>query len=232
MSELLKRYQNVQQRIAKACKTYGRQESSVTLLAVSKTKPLQDIQALSKAGQKAFGENYVQEAIDKITQEPDLDWHFIGPIQSNKTRLIAENINWVHSLDRLKIAQRLNDQRPSSMPNLKVLLEINIDQETSKAGIAPQDAAEFCQAVLQLPRLELRGLMAIPQASLDPKKQHQAFAQMRQLLTHLQNQFPNEQLDTLSMGMSNDLEAAIAEGATIVRIGTDIFGKRDYPAQN
>lgn len=227
MSDLERRYANVKQRIQMACNTINRPVENVKLLAVSKTKPLDQITAIADLGQIAFGENYVQEAVEKIAKRPDLEWHFIGPIQSNKTKLIAENFAWVHSVDRLKIAQRLSRQRPQNLPPLQILLEINIDQESTKAGLLSHQAAEVCQTVLELPNVKLRGLMAIPQATTDPQKQRAAFAQMRQLLAQLQSQFPEAQLDTLSMGMSGDLEAAIAEGATYVRIGTDIFGARE-----
>lgn len=228
MSELSNRYQKVINRIEQACDTYQRPKESVKLLAVSKTKPIEDIVEISRLGQVAFGENYVQEALEKIAAQPELEWHFIGPIQSNKTRPIAENFTWVHSIDRLKIAQRLNNQRPQGMPPLQVLLEVNISQETSKAGLKPDELSGLCEQLLQMPNIQLRGLMAIPQVTSDIDQQRASFARMRQLLESLQTEYPQAQLDTLSMGMSNDLEAAIAEGATMVRIGTDIFGKRDY----
>ncbi len=225
---LSQNFEKVQKRIQNACIKANRPVESVQLLAVSKTKPIESINAIADLGQMTFGENYVQESLEKIAQRPDLEWHFIGPIQSNKTKSIAENFAWVHSIDRLKIAERLSRQRPTEMPALKVLLEVNIDNEASKAGLQPEELYETCEKVLALPNLELRGLMAIPQATQDEAKQHQAFSQMRQLLESLQAQFPKAPLDTLSMGMSGDLEAAIAEGATIVRIGTDIFGARNY----
>lgn len=225
---LSQNFEKVQKRIQNACIKANRPFESVQLLAVSKTKPIESVNAIADLGQSAFGENYVQESLEKIAKRSDLEWHFIGPIQSNKTKSIAENFSWVHSIDRLKIAERLSRQRPTEMPALKVLLEVNIDNEVSKAGLQPEELHETCEKVLALPNLELRGLMAIPQATQNETKQHQAFAQMRRLLKSLQTQFPNAQLDTLSMGMSGDLEAAIAEGATIVRIGTDIFGARNY----
>lgn len=227
-TQLIQRYKNVQNRILQACEQSQRNPNDVQLLAVSKTKPLADVIHLAEIGQRSFGENYVQEGVEKITIRPDLDWHFIGPIQSNKTKPIAENFHWVHSIDRLKIAERLSNQRPDSMPDLQVLIEVNVDDESSKAGVSLQALPQICAQVLQLPKLQLRGLMAIPQATDNPEKQHRAFAKMRQALEALQAEFPQAQLDTLSMGMSGDLEAAIAEGATIVRIGTDIFGARNY----
>lgn len=228
VEQLSQNFEKVQKRIQQACVKVNRPVESVQLLAVSKTKPIESVNAIADLGQMSFGENYVQESLEKIAQRPDLEWHFIGPIQSNKTKSIAENFAWVHSIDRLKIAERLSRQRPTEMPALKVLLEVNIDNEASKAGLQPEELYETCEKVLALPNLELRGLMAIPQATQDEAKQHQAFSQMRQLLESLQAQFPKAPLDTLSMGMSGDLEAAIAEGATIVRIGTDIFGARNY----
>lgn len=227
-TELLQRYQHVLQRIHKACQQAERRPDSVALLAVSKTKPIEDIEFIAQQGQTSFGENYVQEALEKIALHPELDWHFIGPIQSNKTKPIAEHFNWVHSIDRLKIARRLSDQRPSDKPPLNVLLEVNISGEESKAGFQPQDLMQAATEIAQLPNLNLRGLMAIPQAVTDFESQRIPFAKMRSLLESLQNALPDCQLDTLSMGMSGDLEAAIIEGATMVRIGTDIFGARDY----
>ncbi|MBD3754378.1 MAG: YggS family pyridoxal phosphate-dependent enzyme [Gammaproteobacteria bacterium] len=229
-SALLERYQAVQTRIARAVEQAGRKEGSVALLAVSKTKPVEMISALAKAGQKAFGENYLQEALPKIARHPELEWHFIGPIQSNKTKPIAEHFAWVHSVDRLKIAERLSHQRPPELGNLQILLEINISQEASKAGFSPEEAMKAAQQIAQLPNLTLRGLMAIPEISADPQQQRAVFAKMKTLLQQLQAALPELPLDTLSMGMSGDLEAAILEGATIVRIGTDIFGARSYPA--
>jgi len=207
---------------------YQRPANSVELLAVSKTKPIKDIFAASTAGQKHFGENYVQEAIEKIEalqlNKPALRWHFIGPIQKNKTRLIAEHFQWLHSLDRLVIAQRLNDQRPNSLPPLQVCIQVNIDNEVSKAGVKTEDIQGLAESISKLEHIKLRGLMAIPQASSDTGKQRESFANLRKQLEHLnQDGFS---LDTLSMGMSGDLEAAIAEGTTIVRVGTAIFGKR------
>jgi len=204
---------------------HQRPANSVQLLAVSKTKPIEDIQAAITAGQTHFGENYVQEAIEKIQlSSAKVDWHFIGPIQKNKTRTITENFQWVHSVDRLVIAQRLNDQRPSSLPPLQVCIQVNIDNEASKAGVISEDIQSLAENLSKLKHIKLRGLMAIPQASCNFQQQRKSFANLRKQLEHL-NQYGFE-LDTLSMGMSGDLEAAIAEGATIVRVGTAIFGKR------
>ncbi|MBN2646397.1 MAG: YggS family pyridoxal phosphate-dependent enzyme [Thiotrichales bacterium] len=227
---LSENFQRVRQRIADACQAAQRPSESVHLLAVSKTKPIEDVLCLARCGQGAFGENYLQEALQKIAQAPELEWHFIGPIQSNKTRPIAEHFAWVHSVDRLKIAQRLSAQRPATLPALQILLEVNIDQETSKAGFAPEALTEACHEVLKLPNLRLRGLMAIPQIRQTLAEQRAVFEQMQQHLAQLQEQFPEAELDTLSMGMSGDLEAAVYQGATWVRIGTDLFGQRAYPA--
>lgn len=226
-SDLLQRYADVLQRIDNACQQSQRPANSVGLLAVSKTKPIEAIRQLAQQGQHAFGENYLQEALEKIAELPEIEWHFIGPIQSNKTKPIAENFAWVHSVDRLKIAQRLSAQRPESLAPLQVLLEVNISNEANKAGFSKGELLEIATQIAQLPNLNLRGLMAIPQVETDPIKQRQPFAKMQNLLTTLQQQLPACQLDTLSMGMSGDLEAAIQEGATMVRIGTDIFGARD-----
>ncbi len=223
---LLSRYQQVLNRIETARKDSGRHDP-VTLLAVSKTKPLADIEALAEAGQKAFGENYVQEALEKIAQRPDLEWHFIGPIQSNK-QPIAEHFQWVHSVDRLKIAKRLSAQRPPGLGDLQILLEVNVSEEASKSGFRPEEILDVTEEVMALPNLSLRGLMAIPARTESMEAQRRPFRQLRELLTEMQQRFPQAPLDTLSMGMSADLEAAIMEGSTLVRIGTDIFGARNY----
>lgn len=218
----------VRGRIQKACHQAGRGEDSVSLLAVSKTRSADEIRTAHAAGLNLFGENYLQEALDKIEQLQDLEleWHFIGPIQSNKTRPIAEHFAWVHSVDRLKIAQRLSAQRPPEMAALNVCLQVNISREESKSGCLPEDTLELARQVSQLPHLRLRGLMAIPRATEDETLQHQAFADLRLLLEQLRQTLP--ELDTLSMGMSGDLDAAIVEGSTLVRIGTALFGPRDY----
>lgn len=227
--------QLVQHRIANSAQAAGRDPASITLLAVSKTFNVQAVLAAAQAGQRAFGENYVQEAIDKITatrdlreHNPDLqlEWHFIGPIQSNKTRQIAEHFDWVHSVDRLKIAQRLSEQRPADMPPLQICLQVNVSGEATKSGLEPEALLELAGAVVLLPNIRLRGLMAIPEPTEDVQQQCAAFAKLRFMQNDLQA--VGIQTDTLSMGMSADMDAAIAEGATIVRIGTAIFGVRDY----
>ncbi|MCX7145407.1 MAG: YggS family pyridoxal phosphate-dependent enzyme [Sulfuritalea sp.] len=230
MTTIAANLQAVRARIAAACIAAGRPLESVRLLAVSKTWPAASIREAIAAGQLAFGENYVQEAIDKkaelasLRPDPDLEWHFIGPLQSNKTRLVAENFAWVHSVDRLKIAERLSAQRPPDMAPLQICLQVNVSGEASKSGCDPDQAAALARALATLPGLRLRGLMAIPEPSADPLRQRQQFA----ILRRLRDSLPME-LDTLSMGMSHDLEAAIMEGSTLLRIGTAIFGERQYP---
>jgi len=228
MSAITSNLQAVQTRITDAAIAAGRQPEAVRLLAVSKTKPPSDIRAAVAAGQFAFGENYVQEGIDKVLALNDekIEWHFIGPLQSNKTRLVAEHFAWVHSIERLKIAERLSAQRPASLPPLQVCIQINVSGESSKSGCAPEEALELCQAIARLPNLQLRGLMAIPEPSDDPVAQRKPFRLLREIYENLRA--AGLPLDTLSMGMTHDLEAAIAEGATIVRIGTAIFGERNY----
>ena len=232
MSSISDNLQAVHQAITTAAGTVSRDVHAVKLLAVSKTFGIDAVIEAAAAGQRAFGENYVQEAVDKIsaakTQEPtlDLEWHFIGPIQSNKTRLIAEHFDWVHSVDREKIARRLSEQRPSNLPPLNLCLQVNSSGEASKSGVSIDEAVAVAQAISTLPNVRLRGLMAIPEPTDDVGLQRAAFAQIR----HLFDQCIGAGLpmDTLSMGMSADLGAAIAEGATIVRVGSAIFGKRDY----
>jgi pyridoxal phosphate enzyme (YggS family) len=220
--------QQVRDRIAAACASAQRDVESVTLLAVSKTFGPDVVRQALAAGQHRFGENYVQEALDKITALAEvrakLEWHLIGPLQSNKTRAVAEHFDWVHSVDRLKIAQRLSDQRPPGLPPLQVCLQVNISGEASKSGLAPADVPELARAVAALPRLRLRGLMAIPEPEGDLAAQRRPHRALRELLLSLRAQ--GLDVDTLSMGMSADLEAAILEGATIVRVGTAIFGQR------
>ncbi|BDB25389.1 YggS family pyridoxal phosphate-dependent enzyme [Cupriavidus sp. P-10] len=220
--------QAVNQRIAAAAQQAGRQPGDIALLAVSKTVSADRVRAAAEAGQLAFGENYVQEGVEKIAVLADvrdrLQWHFIGPLQSNKTRLVAEHFDWVHAIDRLKIAERLSAQRPAGMAPLQVCLQVNISGEASKSGVAPAEVPALAQAVAALPGLRLRGLMAIPEPEDDPAAQRRPFAAMRALLGTLREN--GLDLDTLSMGMSGDMEAAIAEGATMVRIGTAIFGAR------
>jgi len=226
MTSIAANLQAVRARIAAACVAAGRPAESVQLLAVSKTWPAANVREAVAAGQRAFGENYVQEAVDKAAQlaEPGLEWHFIGPLQSNKTRLVAENFAWVHSVDRLKIAERLAAQRPPGLAPLQVCIQVNVSGEASKSGCAPDQAAVLAHAVAALPRLSLRGLMTIPEPSEDSSLQRSRFALLRQLRDRLKA--GGLALDTLSMGMSHDLEAAIMEGATLVRIGTAIFGER------
>ncbi len=220
----------VQKRLQQAASDAGRNPAEIQLLAVSKTRNIAQISQAITAGVFCFGENYLQEAMDKIDQLDDsrLDWHFIGPLQSNKTRQAAENFAWVHTVDRVKIAQRLSAQRPDDMPALNICLQINIDNEESKSGFNQDQAVEVAATIAQLPKLKLRGLMAIPKPRTVYKEQRQAFAQLRVLMEQINSTLDNcHKLDTLSMGMSADLEAAVAEGATLVRVGTDIFGARN-----
>lgn len=232
MSSIFHNLQAVQQGIAAAALAMSRDPHAVRLLAVSKTFGPEAVIEAAQAGQTAFGENYVQEALDKMIAvralRPDLalEWHFIGPIQSNKTRLIAEHFDWVHSVDREKIAQRLSDQRPDQLPPLNVCLQINISGEASKSGATPDEAEELAQRIASMPRLRLRGLMAIPEPAEEFDQQRVPFRQLRELFERLRAK--SLALDTLSMGMSADMAAAIAEGATIVRVGTAIFGARSY----
>ena len=222
----------VQARIDAACAGAGRDPAGVRLVAISKTFPSETVRAVYAAGQHVFGENYVQEGVDKLTALADLpgpaiEWHFIGPLQSNKTRPVAEHFAWVHGIDRLKIAERLSEQRPADLPPLNVCIQVNVSGEESKSGITPAQAAELAHAIAGLPRLKLRGLMAIPPPSRDPAQQRRHFAAVRELKAQLTH--AGIMLDTLSMGMSADLEAAVAEGATIVRVGTALFGARNPP---
>jgi pyridoxal phosphate enzyme (YggS family) len=228
MTAIAPNLQAVNNTIARAAQKAQRRAESITLLAVSKTFPAAAVREAYEAGQRAFGESYVQEALDKIAELRDLplEWHFIGPIQSNKTRAIAENFSWAHSVDRLKIAERLSTQRPPTLPPLNICIQVNVSGEESKGGVAPGEALELAQAVAQLPRLNLRGLMAIPAPAEGLEAQRLPFALLRELMLRLNAQ--GLELDTLSIGMSHDLEAAVLEGATIVRVGTAIFGQRDY----
>ena len=219
----------IETRLQRAASDAGRTVSDILLLAVSKTRTSAQIDEAMAAGINSFGENYLQEAIDKISAFPraKLDWHFIGPLQSNKTRLAAENFAWIHSVDRLKIAQRLSVQRPPSVVPLNICLQINIDNESTKSGFTPAQALEAALEIARLPSIRLRGLMAIPQSRDSLKDQRAPFRRLRELKDQINERLDNSQkLDTLSMGMSGDLEAAILEGATIVRVGTDIFGAR------
>ena len=228
MTTIASNLQAVRGAIAAAAAETGRSAGDVDLLAVSKTFAADALREAYQAGQRCFAESYVQEALGKIAVLRDLpiEWHYIGPIQSNKTRVIAENFMWVHSVDRLKIAERLSEQRPAHLPPLHVCLQVNISGEDSKSGIAPDEAGVLAHAIAKLPNLKLRGLMAVPAPSDDVTAQRMIFAQLRKLRDQLNQQ--GLQLDTLSMGMSHDFAAAIAEGATMVRIGTAIFGNRNY----
>ncbi|CUB05444.1 YggS family pyridoxal phosphate-dependent enzyme [Marinomonas fungiae] len=221
--------QEVRCEIAEITQRFARPAESVRLLAVSKTKPVEDILAAYAAGQRLFGENYVQEAVDKhqqLSSYADIEWHFIGPIQSNKSRQIAETMAWVHTIDRDKIARRLSEQRPADMPPLNVLIQVNISDEASKSGISLDQLDDMVSLVMALPNLRLRGLMAIPAPQVSEAEQIQVYQPLKQAFQALQQQYPD--VDTLSIGMSGDLAAAIASGSTMVRVGTAIFGARNY----
>ena len=228
MNAIASNLQAVNRDIAQAARMAQRRAEDVALLAVSKTFPAAVVREAFQAGQQAFGESYVQEALGKMEalRGLPLEWHFIGPIQGNKTRSIAENFAWVHSVDRLKIAERLSAQRPQNLPPLNVCIQVNVSGESSKGGVSPAEAAELAQAVARLPHLRLRGLMAIPAPVDGLAEQRKPFAQLHELMQQLDAQ--GLKLDTLSMGMSHDLTAAVLEGATIVRVGTAIFGERNY----
>ncbi|MCY0388845.1 YggS family pyridoxal phosphate-dependent enzyme [Robbsia sp. Bb-Pol-6] len=230
MSAIAQQLDAVRGRIAAAARQAGRAETDVRLLAVSKTFPAEDVRIAHAAGQRAFGENYVQEGVDKIAALDDLraaiEWHFIGPLQSNKTRPVAAAFDWVHSIDRLRIASRLAEQRPDHLPPLNVCVQVNVSGEASKSGVAPAETLELLRAVDALPRLKLRGLMAIPASADGVAAQRVPHRVLHALFTAARA--AGLTLDTLSAGMSGDLEAAVAEGATLVRIGTAIFGHRDY----
>ncbi len=229
MTTISANLQAVHARIAAAARKYGRDPDEIALLAVSKTWPASAVRDAVAAGQRSFGENYVREGAAKAAELAacGLQWHFIGPVQSNKTRPIAETFAWVHSLDRFKIAERLAEQRPETLPPLQVCLQVNVSGEASKSGSGPEEAYALAERLDALPRLKLRGLMAIPAPSADYAEQRRAFAGLRRLFERLRD--GGLALDTLSMGMSHDLEAAIAEGSTLVRVGTAIFGERDKP---
>jgi hypothetical protein len=234
MSTIEQNLQQVTAGITSAAKECGRDPRDITLLAVSKTKPVTAIEEAIAAGQRAFGENYVQEGIEKIRYfqqqqfNPPLVWHFIGPLQSNKSRLVAEHFQWLHTLDRLQLAQRLDLQRPTTMAPLNVLIQINISGEQSKSGIMPDQLPALAAAVAELPRLRLRGLMAVPAIEHDYQGQLAVFQRMRSLFDELRQHITT--IDTLSLGMTGDMPAAIAAGSTLVRIGTAVFGARDYGA--
>ena len=235
MTELIQSHSNdfadkltlINQRIASACRKAGRESRDITLIAVSKTQPWSKIVAAHQAGQRHFGENYLQDAQPKIAQSSGMgiEWHFIGAIQANKTRAIAAHFNWVHTVDRIKIAQRLNDQRPVHLPPLRVFIQVNISREANKAGIDLIELSDLVTQMQQLPRLQLQGLMCIPMATRKFETQIKPFQQLQQELVRLQTHYPH--LQQLSMGMSADLEAAIVAGATHIRIGTDLFGARN-----
>ncbi|OOF54505.1 YggS family pyridoxal phosphate-dependent enzyme [Rodentibacter genomosp. 2] len=224
--------QRIQQNIHTACEQALRPLNEVKLLAVSKTKPVSNILAAYQAGQIAFGENYVQEGVEKIQyfeqQKIKLEWHFIGPLQSNKSRLVAEHFDWMQTLDRVKIAERLNEQRPANKAPLNVLIQINISDEESKSGIQAESMLDLAKHIENLPHLRLRGLMAIPAPTPNVAEQENTFKKMAELFGQLKQTFPNRQIDTLSMGMTDDMPSAIKCGSTMVRIGTAIFGARDY----
>jgi hypothetical protein len=226
MTEIKKRFHSINDTIRQTEKLHERVPGSVQLLAVSKTWPADNLRTVAELGQRQFGENYLQEALEKIAALPDLnlEWHFIGPIQSNKTRDIAAKFDWVQSVDRLKIARRLHEQRPVSLPPLNVCIQVNIDDEASKAGTSADDCLALAAEIAQLDRLCLRGLMVIPTKQTDVAAQRDSFRRAQALFKSLQQQFDG--IDTLSMGMTGDLQAAIAEGSTMVRIGTALFGER------
>lgn len=213
--------------ISQCANTHGREPSDIDLLAVSKTKPVSDIVLAYEAKQRHFGENYVQEGVDKIQQlkqYADITWHFIGPLQSNKSRLVAENFDWMHSVDRLKIATRLNQQRPAFRAPLNICLQVNVDEEPTKAGLMVSEVFDLIEQIDDLKKIKVRGLMAIPQASEDRSVQMQSFKKMQNLFKQCQQKYP--EFDTLSIGMSSDIDVAIECGSTMVRVGTAIFGKR------
>ena len=232
MTSIKQNIAEVIHQITLATEKCGRAADSVQLLAVSKTKPVEAIEEAIAAGQYAFGENYVQEGVDKVNHFSThsaknlLVWHFIGPIQSNKTRLVAEHFDWVHSIDRVKTAKRLSDQRPADMAPLQVLLQVNSNDEETKSGVSLAELPALAAEIAAMPNIELRGLMSIPQPATDFDSQFATFKALSDALEQLKTTYP--QVDTLSMGMSDDMEAAIAAGSTIVRIGTAIFGARDY----
>ncbi|MGB2115193.1 MAG: YggS family pyridoxal phosphate-dependent enzyme [Porticoccaceae bacterium] len=235
MKSIEKNIAVVQARIEDCLSDAARDKNSLQLIAVSKTRSATDIEQAFSQGLNAFGENYLQEAIDKIRTLDSMpaEWHFIGPLQSNKTKLVAENFSWVHTVDRLKIAKRLNDQRPEGLGPLNICLQINIDNECSKSGLIPDETLDLALLVSELPNLNLRGLMAIPRARQDIDGQRQPFRALRLLKEEINQQLDNsKKLDTLSMGMSGDIEAAILEGATMLRVGTDIFGPRNDKVHN
>ncbi len=225
MNTIAQRLAQIRVRITQAEQRYQRPPGSVELLAVSKTRPLSELQVLNECGQQTFAENYLQDALPKIAElNGKITWHFIGPLQSNKTRPVAEHFHWLHTLERLKIARRLNEQRPTSLPPLNICIQVNISADPDKSGLAPEAAEALAYELATLPRLRLRGLMTPPRRQNDFEKQRQPFRQLHALYTQLCRD--GFELDTLSMGMTGDLEAAIAEGSTLVRVGTGLFGPR------
>ncbi|MGL5028077.1 MAG: YggS family pyridoxal phosphate-dependent enzyme [Shewanella oncorhynchi] len=232
MTTIADRLAIAQRRITQAAQKCARHPSSIRLLAVSKTKPIEDIIAVYQAGQRCFGENYVQEGAEKITalkgDFPDIEWHFIGPLQSNKTSIVAQHFDWMHTVSRDKIALRLNEQRPAELAPLNVCIQINISAEDTKSGIDAAQMLPLAELIAQLPNLALRGLMAIPTATADTELQLKEFSMLNNLFQELKSHYPA--IDTLSMGMSNDLDTAISCGSTMVRIGSAIFGERNYAA--
>lgn len=226
MTTIMQRLRQIRTQISAAERAYNRRPGSVLLLAVSKTKPAEAIAAAYQAGQRHFGENYLQEALKKQQElgAYDISWHFIGPIQSNKTKALAMHFDWVHSVDNLKIARRLSEQRPSYLPPLNICLQVNISDESSKSGISLAELPQLCEQVVALPNLKLRGVMAIPAPQQDFEQQRQPYKTLYQAVAKLKK----PELATFSFGMTGDLKAAIAEGSTIVRIGTALFGERDY----
>ncbi|NQZ09333.1 MAG: YggS family pyridoxal phosphate-dependent enzyme [Algicola sp.] len=228
MINIAQRLQSAYADIKEIARKHHRDENSVDLLAVSKTKPLELIVDAYQQGHRKFGENYAVEAAEKVEQlkdYKDIEWHFIGPIQSNKTRLLCDSFDWVHSIDRQKIAQRLNDQRSDQLSPMNVLIQVNVDNEEAKAGVSLDEVAALANAIAQMPKLKLRGIMAIPQKTQDPEQQNLAFSRLHDCFSQLKTQYTD--IDTLSMGMTADLDAAIAQGSTMVRLGTAIFGARE-----
>ncbi|MDH5352883.1 MAG: YggS family pyridoxal phosphate-dependent enzyme [Gammaproteobacteria bacterium] len=226
MQNIEKNLIDINHQIESAALEFKRDPKDISLLAVSKKKPTEDIRGAYACGQRDFGENYLQEALEKVEELSDLNivWHFIGAVQSNKTRPLAQNFHWVHCIDRLKTAKRLSEQRPQSMPPLNLCIQVNVDQEASKAGVRLDEVDQLAEKIAELPAIRLRGLMAIPAPQADFDSQRKPFAQLRQALERLNHK--GLDCDTLSMGMTHDMDAAIAEGATVVRIGTAIFGER------
>ena len=229
MSSIAQSLEEMRNRVTVLERRYGRAPGDVRLLAVSKTKPPEAVREAAECGQREFGENHVQDALTKLDALPgeDLIWHFIGPLQSNKTRVVAARFHWVHSIDRAKIARRLHEQRPEDLPPLELCIQVNVSEESSKSGVEPHQVEDLADAIAELPRLRLRGLMTLPRASDKLEEQRRPFATLRGIQETLNA--AGHALDTLSMGMTNDMEAAIAEGATIIRIGTAIFGARPTP---